>query len=59
MHTEVLTPEQRLAILIGEIYVTNAKLGYERDALKQALSAALTRADAAEQRLREIETRPE
>ena len=45
------TPEQRLAGVIGQIIVENAKLGYEIETLRQMLAAEKARADAAEQRL--------
>lgn len=38
MQLPVSTPEQRLAGVIGQIIVENAKLGYEVEVLRQSLA---------------------
>lgn len=65
MTQNIQTPEQRLAVGIGDLFVINAKLGYEVEMLRHqiaqvhtALQSEKARADAAESQLRELHPPP-
>ena len=56
-NTEVMSIEQRLAAVIGQIIVDNAKLGAEVDRLRLEVIRERKRAEAAEKLINEIEAR--
>jgi len=53
----ILDAEQRLAGVIGQIVVENAKLGAAVDRLQAELQQTRARAEAAERIIRDIEAR--
>ena len=51
----IQSPEVRLAGVIGQIVVENAKLGYEIEVLRRSVAAEQARAAAAERRIADLE----